>query len=68
MSLIIPDEGVWEYDDRLERIAALRALHPRAYACLDPSVHSELEAYLAVKAGAARHVAAEVEQGPLDRD
>ena len=54
MSLLVPDDGVWEYDDRLERVAALRALHPRAYACLDSSVHAELEAYLTVKATAAR--------------
>lgn len=47
----IPD--VWLVDERLERIAALRALNPGAYACLDASVRAELAAYLAAKAAAA---------------
>jgi len=43
----------WLVDERLERIATLRALHAGAYACLDPSVRAELAAYLAAKAAAA---------------
>ena len=53
MTVTAPDDHVWDFDERLERIAALRAVNPQAYGCLDPSVHAELAAYLSAKAEAA---------------
>jgi hypothetical protein len=46
-------DGETEHDRRMERVAALRALRPEAYGHLDPSVHVELENYLAERAAAA---------------
>jgi|tagenome__1003787_1003787.scaffolds.fasta_scaffold17166563_1 hypothetical protein len=58
MALIERDDRVLPWDERLERVATLRALHPLAYACLDASVHAELDAYLAAQARLAADIAA----------
>jgi len=34
------------YDDRMERVAAIRALHPRAYSHLDAETRAACERYL----------------------